>query len=1180
MAPLPSPSRLAVFLFLAGLLAVPGLATAKKSAPFAAEIARLQRRLAHAAPGSAEAYKLKLKIDTYRAAAKGKPRPDNPGEFARILAEMKIPADRSAPEYAPGYQRTELARARARRRFQTLGAPLPWIERGPGNVAGRARGIVVDPDDVTHNTWFIASVGGGVWKTTNGGASWTWLTPDFPTLQTSALAMAPSNHDVIYAGTGESFYSVDVLNGNGILKSIDRGQTWTALASTVNHPGFNNVARLLVDPTNPDVVIAATTQSRYKESLAPRSSIFKSIDGGTSWTEVFASTTIGTLGRVKKLQQLVADPTNFDILYATVDEAGILKSTNRGDTWTFINTGITDFTGRFELAVSPVDPNRLFAAAEGASNSELWISTNAGATWSLTTDGSGDPNWLGGQGWYDNAIVCHPTNVNVVYVGGITLWRITIAGTSRTTTNLGSGVHSDQHGLQIINAGGGNWRILNTNDGGVSVSTLEDTGWSQLPDGMVTTQFYGADKSPGASAYVGGTQDNGTWQSPSDPGALTPWTHVIGGDGYETSWHFNDPTRLIGGFQFNGLMRSLDGGATWTSAQTSVSPAGLIDNGSANAPFITKIAKTNANPDFLCAVGRRGVWRSLDFGGTWSLSSISTTTWGSGAPSSFLCVRISRANPNVVWAGARMDATSRIHVSTDGGVTFNAVPNYTTVTMGGISGLATHPTDANTAYVLFSFAARPKILKTTDAGATWTDITGFTGGSPSTNGFPDVAVYDLQVFSNDPNRLWAATEIGLVESLDGGATWALASNGLPNVGIWQLIQSEDEIVAATHGRGIWSVTMPELTVGQTFRPLIDQLFQAPSGALNADLNLRSVYDSTQVWVDGAHFATIAANVERQDEQVEIPVAAGGTKQVELRAWKGGVLHPSIAKSIAVFAPREPVVTYVSDFEAANSDFTGPLFRIGTQAGFVGSAIHSPHPYANNTNPVYTLTVPIRVALSGATVAFDEEALVEPGEPGSQFGDADFYDYVVVEGTLDGKTWTPIAPGWDCRAYPEWEAAFTANAPSPALLRRRTIDLRDVFNAGDLVLLRFRLYADAGVTGWGWMIDNLEIQGNPVTDVGPRAGGLVFALDQNHPNPVRGRTSFQFSLPAAAPARLSLYDVSGRLVRRLADGPHPAGPRTVEWDGRGEDGSRVPAGVYFCELASGTQRIQRKLVVAR
>src|SRR5512134_469284 len=102
----------------------------------------------------------------------------------------------------------------------------------------------------------------------------------------------------------------------------------------------------------------------------------KSIDVGATWTEVFASTTVGTLGRVKKLQQLVADPTDFDVLYATVDEAGILKSTDRGDTWSFINTGITDFTGRFELAISPLDSDRLFAAAEGATHAELWVSTN------------------------------------------------------------------------------------------------------------------------------------------------------------------------------------------------------------------------------------------------------------------------------------------------------------------------------------------------------------------------------------------------------------------------------------------------------------------------------------------------------------------------------------------------------------------------------------------------------------------------------------------------------------------------------------------------------------------------------------------------------------------------------------------------------------------------------------
>ena len=143
-------------------------------------------------------------------------------------------------------------------------------------------------------------------------------------------------------------------------------------------------------------------------------------------------------------------------------------------------------------------------------------------------------------------------------------------------------------------------------------------------------------------------------------------------------------------------------------------------------------------------------------------------------------VRVSKADPDIVWAGARMDDDGKImRLDRRRRFTSCATTVYTDVTMGGISGLATHPTEPNTAYVLFSFAERPKILKTTDPGATWTDISGFGTGSVSTNGFPDVAVYDLVVWPNDPDHIWVGSEIGLIESLDGGATWALADNGLP-----------------------------------------------------------------------------------------------------------------------------------------------------------------------------------------------------------------------------------------------------------------------------------------------------------------------------------------------------------------------------------------------------------------
>ncbi|HMB67828.1 MAG TPA: hypothetical protein VKU85_00905, partial [bacterium] len=764
-----------------------------------------------------------------RAKGPGHPRPDQPDEFHRIHAEMRTRPDRAEPDYPLGYRMRELERARER-----LGATdrraggLPWVERGPGNVAGRARGLVVDPDDPAANTWFVGSVGGGVWRTSDAGGSWTLLTPDFPTLAVSTIAMADSDHDVLYAGTGESFYNIDTIHGDGIFKSTDRGLTWVALAGTVGSDDFHNVARIVVDPADEDVVVAATTTGRYRESIAPESQIMKSTDGGTTWTEAFVETETGMFGPVKKVQQIVADPTDFSNLYAAVDEEGILVSTDAGDSWAYSNSGITDFRGRFELAISPLNSSLIFASAEGNSHSELWVSEDAGATWNETVEGGGEPNWLGSQGWYDNTILCDPTDSTVVYLGGIWLWQaqVNLDTYSRTTSFLSNAVHADQHNLRILDDGG-SWRILNANDGGVAVSTSMASGFTRPINGMNTSQFYGVDKRPGGSAYIGGMQDNGTWRSPLDSAAPDLWTFQIGGDGYETSWHFNDPQLIIGGSQFNGIRRSTDGGVTWNNATS----GGL---GSDGGPFITKIAKSNDAPDLLFAVGSSGVWRSTDFGADWSLTPISAPDW---LLNSFCDVKISRANPDVVWAGAYISGSGRINLSTDGGLTFSPASSATPVPMGLISGMSTHPVDDQIAYVLFSYAQAPKILRTTDQGASWHDISGFGVGNTSTNGFPDVAVYDLLVRPDDPGILWAGTEIGLVESTDNGASWALAANGPPAAAIWAMTHVEDEVVAATHGRGIWCVSIQAMGAGQTFTLLLENLAQVPIGMMRIDAYL-------------------------------------------------------------------------------------------------------------------------------------------------------------------------------------------------------------------------------------------------------------------------------------------------------------------------------------------------------
>ena len=292
-----------------------------------AQQARLQTQLEHALPGSDRAFKAQLKLDRLRAWQEGRPQPGFPDEFARILYEMKVPSDRTTPQYDPGYRLRE--RAKAPRAVPRADKAVTWHDRGPGNVAGRARGIIVDPDDPTAMTWFIASVGGGVWKTDNGGATWRELMDETPGLAVQSITMDPLDHDVIYAGTGESFFNIDTMNGNGILKSVDRGETWTPLASTLDDPAFNNVSRIICSPDSPGLVIASATTGTYKAALYPTSNIFRSTDGGASWTAVHTETGTEVFAGPRILQ-VIADPTDFDVQYAAVFGAGILKSTDAG----------------------------------------------------------------------------------------------------------------------------------------------------------------------------------------------------------------------------------------------------------------------------------------------------------------------------------------------------------------------------------------------------------------------------------------------------------------------------------------------------------------------------------------------------------------------------------------------------------------------------------------------------------------------------------------------------------------------------------------------------------------------------------------------------------------------------------------------------------------------------------
>ena len=1251
---------------------------------------------------------------------------DKPDEYTKFHQAIRTKWGQNYPAYQLGYQQKELNKLKSQNTNARVGQ-LDWVERGPGNVPGRTRGIIILPGDPNFNTWLAGSVAGGIWKTSDAGQSWINVTPQLPNMATTTLAMSTASDNIIYAGTGESFAGYNATNGNGIYKSTDGGNTWSGLASTINNPKFVNSNKIIVSDNNANVLVAVTSPGYWGNG--ERSHIMKSVDGGQSWKELYAAN--------RDIEDIDSPDPDLTTLYASVNGFGVLKSTDGGINWTNSSNGLSA-SGRIELTIAPTNPNYLYACVVGntsGAGSDLYASQDAGASWNLVIDlnnGTG-VDYLGGQGWYDNTLAVNPFNENEVYVAGVNMWRVSIGDAGETAPNFlgvdeentdgflsfvsfgqdffdgqlsvesnvarnvevrfgsgisqlahrftvpeGSGANSDggagvpasqysyrdyvsvplevwdldnnrqlmvsfrdqerdgefnlndransdeqlldnreyiyihdiEYGTEpsaVITKNGGQeeaqmyffwptltvgstwnptnlpesilrfkfgarqardgevisvadaygrfggpnnfsqqtnqtvvtgvhpdhhnivmipiseadktFKIINANDGGVFVSNIStepginDGDWDFAGNGYNTTQFYGIDKKPGEDVYIGGTQDNGTWRSPNGESASanSKYLRALGGDGFEVVWNYDDPNKMMGTVYYNAIYRSINGGQSWGNASN-----GITDNEEGSAPFITKLANSKVRPNTVFAVGAQGVWKTDNFGTSWSLSRISSN-W---LVNSFTDVEVSLANPDVVWAGSGMypNGNAKFHVSIDGGESFTVVENYSGESMGVATGVFTDPFDENTAYVLFSYAESPKILKTNDLGQTWSDVTGFEGRTTSSNGFPDVAVYSLLVMPYDQNIIWAGTEIGLVESTDGGVSWHLANNGFPNVSIWDMKVVDKQVVIGTHARGIWTVTFDQIP-SLVYSPEITNVVYRPDGNLTLELNIKSEFDRIGVQSGGRSIEQ-TSSASRGINYLEVSIQDVVDNKLIVVGYQGDRSYSSQVFEIGNNPYPNAVDLYQADFSTSNTDFYGNGFFGRTPDGFRNRAIHTMHNYANSSNYIYQLKYPVKVASSNATIKFDEIVMVQNDG-----------DIVVVEGSIDGINWEALVDPYNSTISNEWQGLIDANSmPTFNNFKSREINLLSTYSPNDVVLIRFRLTSNSSQNAYGWVIDNLNIQGQSVLGFEDEVLSNKLALTA-YPNPVTNNdvTTIKYNLPKGGNAQIAILSVDGKLL---------------------------------------------------
>ena len=728
----------------------------------------------------------------------GNPRAGFPDEAMRWYYEQRaIPAGRIPEDWRD--RALEHIRLNNIANATLATTALSWVPVGPNNIGGRVRSIAVHPTNP--NILYAGSVSGGIFKSTNAGASWSPTDDYAANLSISSIVIDPSNPGIMYAGTGEGFFNIDAVRGAGVLKSTNGGTSWILQTGFTGGAGFPYyINDLYLRPDSTAKLYAATNNG-----------LFRTTNGGTSWTFLHQGTSA-------RATQIVEHPTNratFYVCYGNFSTDGIYKTTNGGASFTKLTTGLpTSGYTRIAMAISFSNPQVLYATLTSSSYNTrgVYKTTNGGTSWdsvAIPRDALTNATHLAGQGWYNNVLAVDPTNPAVVYAGGVNLYKSTNSGGSWTMiSNWYSGagypyVHADQHELVFSGA-----TLYIGNDGGVFKTTNGGTSYTEMNTDFVTTQFYSGAVHPTAETFLGGTQDNGTLRS----GVVPTWSVVFGGDGGDTWVDFNNPSIMWTEYVRLNIQKSTNGGNSWTKTMNGIpSGPGASDGTTDRVLFIAPITMDPSDPQRLAA-GTYRVFLTSNGGTLWNTISADLTGDGTGSSGSTVsAVAIARTASATMYIGTSGSGSpSRIQVTTNSGsswtnITASPLPNrYPTR-------IIIDPNDANRTWALFSGydsntpGTPGHVFLTTNRGATWINRSG---------NLPDLPVNACIVNPSNPDHLVIGTDLGVFETLNGGTTWTQQNTGLANVQVADLDRRQGDgiVVAATHGRGMFKTTGPLTTV--------------------------------------------------------------------------------------------------------------------------------------------------------------------------------------------------------------------------------------------------------------------------------------------------------------------------------------------------------------------------------
>ena len=672
---------------------------------------------------------------------------------------------------------------------------------------------------------YFGAAGGGLWKTTDGGAKWVPVTDgQITSSSVGAVAVSESKPDVVYIGMGEACIRGNIMAGDGVYKSADAGKTWT-------HIGFSSsdaISKIRVHPTNPDIVFVADF-GRYGTASDERG-LYKSTDGGKTWQrKLFRDTKTGAV-------DVEIDRRNPNVMFAAMWEAyrveyqmssggpgsGLFKSTDGGETWKEItrSPGLpAGLIGKISIAISGADSNRVYALVENE-NGGLYSSDDAGATWKLVNAGRN----IRQRAFYYTHVFADPNNKDTVYALNTSAFRSTDAG--KTFANMGNGTHGDHHDLWIDPDDSQHLVLGNDGGGTVTFNVAAGAQRSWSGQGFPTEQFYHVITTRHVPYHVcGAQQDNSTLCVPSNNGlpqrgggggrAVEPFYQVGGGEPGYIAPDPKDVDVFFAGANNGSFLTRIN---RRTGEQREIGPYPRFFSGENSASVVERwqwtypIIFSPVDPNILYTSSQH-VWKTTNAGQTWDKISGDLTRHDpktmqdSGGPithdmnspeiyATVFSLAPGRTDVNLIWAGSDDGIVS---VTRDGGKNWATVTPKDMPDLGRVSQIDASPFDAGTAYIavkkplLEDFA--PYIFRTHDFGRSWTKIV---TGIPA-NDYTHVVRED----SSRKGLLYAGTQHGFYISYDDGDHWQALKNGLPDTQVSDIWVEANDLAIATHGRGFY-----------------------------------------------------------------------------------------------------------------------------------------------------------------------------------------------------------------------------------------------------------------------------------------------------------------------------------------------------------------------------------------